>query len=185
MAMKNRICFIMLLSLLIPAIKAQEISEKDNSLLDNFIKSRVIINKKMMVSDTLSKVFSATFYRIDAGFAFLEDESSSCSGDLFVIREGEPLALGSRTDSMPTLLSLVRKDFFLKGETEAKIFEKALDALFPLSEFREKYREHFKRGNVWYFIRDQFFDSKSGYMITVDQKSNIVNISYSMEAIKK
>jgi hypothetical protein len=167
------------------SINAQEISEKDNSLLDDFIKSKISIKKEMIVSDTLAKVFTCTFFKIDAGFAFLEDEMTSCSGDLFFIKDGEPFALGGRTDSMPALLSLLRRDFYLKGETEAKIFEKALDALYPIGDFREKYREHFKRGNVWYFIRDQFFESKSGYMITVDQKSNIVNIAYSMEAIKK
>jgi hypothetical protein len=86
---------------------------------------------------------------------------------------------------MTTVVSLVRKEFYLKTETDAKNFEMALDKLYPMSDMNEKYKEHMKIGNRWFFIRDKFFDSKSGFIVTVDQNMRIGNIGYSLEAIKK
>jgi hypothetical protein len=182
--MKNLICFILFFSFLMMNINAQEISEKDNSLLDNFIKSKISIVKVKIESDTLSKVFSGAFYKVDAGFAFTEN-MSYCSGDVFVIKEGALYVMEGKTDSMRTLVSLVKNDFFLKGETDAKAFEMALDKIYPMSEMNEKHKEHLKSGGKWYFIRDEFFDSKSGFTVTLDQNSRILNISYNLEAIKK
>ena len=90
-----------------------------------------------------------------------------------------------RTDSLSTLLSLVRKDFYLKTEADAKIFETSFDKLYPISWTKAEEKEHLKINNKWYFIRAKFFDSKSGYIVTLDKNSNISDISYNMEAIKK
>jgi hypothetical protein len=182
--MKKSIIYIMIFSFLILKINAQEISEKENSLLDNFIKSKISIKKEKIVSDTLEKVFTGTFYKIDAGFSFGEG-GSMCSGTLFVIKEGILIEFESRTDSMSTLLSLIRKDFYLKSEADVKIFETSLDKIYPMSWTNEEYKEHLKINNKWYFVRGKFFDSKSGYIITLDKNSKISNIAYSMEAIKK
>ena len=110
---------------------------------------------------------------------------SYCSGDLFSILDGKLFVLGGKSDSMKTVVSLIRKDFFLKNVTDAKNFEMALDKLFPMSSMNENYKEHMKIGNKWFFIRDKFFDSKSGFIVTLDQNSRIQNIGYSLEAIKK
>jgi hypothetical protein len=174
----------MIFSILIIKINAQEISEKDNSLLDNFIKSKITIIKEKIVSDTLARVFAGTFYKVDAGFKFTDD-MTYCSGDLFVIKDGALFVLEGRMDSMLTLVSLVRTDFYLKSETDAKIFETALDKIYPISDLNKEYKEHLKIDDKWYFIRDKFFDSKSGYIITLDQNSKILNISQSLEAISK
>jgi hypothetical protein len=185
-AMKKSICLIMTLSFLSINIIAQEIPEKDNSLLDNFIKSKISIIKETIVSDTLTKVFYGTFYKVNAGFAFIDtDQMTSSSNDIFNIKDGAIFVIESRSDSMSTLLSLVRKDFYLKTAANAKVFETALDKIYPMSDMDMEYKEHLKIANKWYFIRDKFFDSKSGYIVTLDQNSKITNISYSMEAIKK
>jgi hypothetical protein len=164
-------------------INAQEISEKDNSLVDNFIKSKISIVKVKLGSDTLSRVFSGTFYKVDAGFAFTEDMTSS-SSELFAVRDGI-ISVIQKTEDMSPLVSLVREGFFLKSEADAKIFEMALDKIYPVSELHEKDKEHLKIGNKWYFLRDTFFDSKSGFTVTTGPDSKILNISYSLEAIKK
>lgn len=183
-AMKKYICFTAFFCFMLMNISAQGISEKDNTMLDNFIKSKVSIVKVRIGSDTLAKVFNGTFYKVDAGFAFSED-MSYCSGDMFVIKDGELIVLNGKSDSMTTVVSLVRKEFYLKTETDAKNFEMALDKLYPMSDMNEKYKEHMKIGNRWFFIRDKFFDSKSGFIVTLDQNSRIRNIGYSLEAIKK
>ncbi len=182
--MKKNICFTAFFCFLLMNISAQGISEKDNSMLDNFIKSKVSIVKVRIGSDTLAKVFNGTFYKVDAGFAF-SDEMSYCSGDLFVIKDGELLVLGGKSDSMKIVVSLLRKDFFMKSEADAKFFEMALDMIYPMSDMNKEYKGHMKIGSKWYFIRDKFFDSKSGFIVTLDQNSRIRNIGYSLEAIKK
>jgi hypothetical protein len=182
--MKKSIIYIMIFSFLILKISAQEITEKENSMLDNFIKSKIAIEKEKIVSDTMAKVFIGTFFKVDAGFSFSEG-GSMCSGSLFVINGGTLVEFESRTDSMYTLLSLVRSDFYLKSEADVKIFETALDKIFPIGWSNAEDKEHLKIKDKWYFIRGKFFDSKSGYIITLDQNSKISNIAYSMEAIKK
>ena len=176
----------MILSCLSMKISAQEIPGKDNSLLDNFIKSKISIIKEMIVSDTLAKVFYGTFYKINAGFAFIDpDQLTSSSNEIFNIKDGAILVIESRPDSMSALLSLVRKDFYLKTATNAKVFETCLDKIYPMNDMHMEYKEHLKIADKWYFIRDKFFDSKSGYIVTLDQNSKITKISYSMEAIQK
>jgi hypothetical protein len=182
--MKKLYCFIAILSILIVKINAQEISEKDNSLIDNFMKSKVSITKEELVSDTLAKVFDGTFYKVDAGFA-VSDAMTSCSGGIFNVKNGAIYVLDSRIDSMFVLLSLIKKDFYLKTPADARIFESCLDKFYPVSDLHKKDKAHLKIGNKWYFIRDTFFDSKSGYIVTLDQNSRIVNIANELEAIKK
>lgn len=176
----------MTLSFLSINIIAQEIPEKDYSLLDNFIKSKISIIKETIVSDTLTKVFYGTFYKVNAGFAFIDpDQMTSSSNEIFNIKDGAIFLIESRPDSMNTLLSLVRKDFYLKTAINAKVFETCLDKIYPMNDMDMEYKEHLKIANKWYFIRDKFFDSKSGYIVTLDQNSKITKISYSMEAIQK
>jgi hypothetical protein len=182
--MKKSIIYIIIFSFSILNIRGQELSEKENSLLDNFIKSRIAIEKEKIVSDTLAKVFAGTFYKINAGFT-LGEGSAMCSGNLLVLKEGTLIEFDNRTDSMFTLLSLVRNDYSLKSQADAKVFETALDKIYPINWSDEGKKEHLKIDNKWYFVRGEFFDSKSAYIITLDQNSKISNIAYSMEAIKK
>jgi hypothetical protein len=181
--MKKSIIYFLIFSSSILKINAQEISDKENSLLDNFIKSKISITKEKIVSDTLDKAFTGTFFKVDAGFSF--GDGGTFSGLLFVIKDENLIEYVGRTDSLNTLLLLVRKDFYLKTEADAKIFETSLDKLFPISWTSAEYKEHLKIKNQWYFIRGKFFDSKSGYIVTLDKNSNISDIAYSMEAIKK
>ena len=184
--MKKSILFIIILSFLSINLIGQEIPEKDNSLIDNFVKSRISIEKEKIVPDTLAKVFYGTFYKINAGFAFIDpDQMTSSSNEIFNIKDGKISVLENTNDSILSLLSLVRKDFYLKTPVNAKVFEACLDKIYPIGDFDTQYKAHLKIANKWYFIRGTFFDSKSGYIVTLDQNSKITNISYSMEAIKK
>jgi hypothetical protein len=179
---KTIICFA-IISFSILKVNAQELSEKENSQLDNFIKSKISIKKEKVVSDTLEKVFTGTFFKVEAGFSF--GDGGMFSGLLFVLKDEKMIENVGRTDSLNTLLSLVRKDFYLKTEADAKIFETSLDKLFPISWTSVEEKAHLKIKNQWYFIRGKFFDSKSGYIVTLDKNSNISDIAYNMEAIKK
>ena len=181
--MKKTIIYLAIFSFSILKVNGQEISDKENSLLDNFIKSKISITKEKIVSDTLEKAFTGTFFKVDAGFSL--GDGGIYSGLIFVIKDDKLIEYVGRTDSLSTLLSLIRKDFYLKTETDAQIFETSLDKLFPISWTSVGEKEHLKIKNQWYFVRGKFFDSKSGYIVTLDKNSNISDISYNMEAIKK
>ena len=181
--MKKLIVYFLIFSSSTLKINAQEISEKENTLLDDFIKTKISITKEKIVSDTLEKALTGTFFKVDAGLSL--GDGGIYSALIFVLKDENMVEYVGRTDSLNTLLSLVRKDFYLRTEADAKIFETSLDKLFPMSWTSADEKEHLKIKNQWYFIRGKFFDSKSGYIVTLDKNSNISNIAYSMEAIKK
>jgi hypothetical protein len=182
--MKKVLVYIILLAISFSKINGQELSENENTFFDDLIKSKIVTEKTKIDSDTLAKVFTGTFYTVGAGFSSV-DGVSMCLNYLFVMKDGQLIEFDSRTDSMLTLVSLLRNDFFIKNESDAKIFETVLNKIYPVSWINEEYVEIIKKDNNWYFIRGEFFDSKSGYIVSLDQNSKITNIAYSMEAIKK
>ena len=181
--MKSSIISIVLMWLVILTVNAQATDEKENSILDDLFRSHLVVNKEKIVSDTLDKVFDCSFYKVDAGFDF--EGGGLCTNNLFIIKDGKLLNYDNRLDSLFNLLSVLRSDFRLKNEADVKIFETSLDKLFPISWPNDEKREHINKGNKWYFIRGDFFDSKSGYIVTLDPSMKITNIAYDMEAIKK
>lgn len=182
--MKKTLLFIAIMGCVVLNLKGQGSSGKDDSTVDNYLKTRIIIEKEKIVSDTLSKVFNGTFYNCKTGFSSSEGVTW-CSGSLIVMYAGKLIEFDSRTDSILPLLSLVRKEFIVKGVNEAKIIETCLRLLYPPSEFSDFIPERIKSGNNWYFTRGTFFDFKSGYIVSLDKNLRISNIAYSMEAIKK
>jgi hypothetical protein len=161
---------------------SQELTVKEKSLLDNYFKSKLtyISDNKKIFSDTLSKVFSDAIYSIQAGFSDGEGGYTYNIMGLYVIKGDVPVKF-----NIMDLLPAVRRDFSLKGESDAKVFETALDKIKPLDWSNKKYREHLKIDNKWYFVRGKFFDSKSAYIVTIDQSGKITKIDYNDEAIKK
>jgi hypothetical protein len=182
--MKKILLFIAILTCVVLNLKGQGSSGKDDLTVDNYLKAGIRIEKERIISDTLSKVFNGTFYKCKTGFASSEGDIW-CSGSIIVMNAGKMVEFDSRTDSILPLLSLVRKEFIVKGVNEAKILETCLRLLYPPSEFSDFVPERIKMGNNWYFIRGTFFDSKSGYIVSLDKNLRISNIAYSMEAIKK
>jgi hypothetical protein len=182
--MKKSFIYIMIFCLAILKMNAQDISEKDNIMLDSFIKSKIAIEKEKIDSDTLGKVFNGTFYKISAGFSFM-DGGAMCAGSLLILKDGKLIEFDNRRDTMFTLLTLLRSDFYLKTAADVKVFETTLDKIYPMSWSEAENKEHIKINNKWYFVRGKFFDSKSAYIVTLDKNSKISNIAYDMEAIKK
>lgn len=177
--MKNAIIFILILSLSILKTTAQELSESENSLFDNYLKSNIASEKEKIISDTLDKVVKGPVFKIKGGFSE-ENGVSFCVEYRLIIQEGNLIAFNS-----DNFMSVLRSDFSIKNEADAKIFETALDKLFPISWSNADKKEHLKKDNKWYFVRGTFFDSKSAYIVTLDQNGKITEFSYSMEAIKK
>lgn len=181
MNMKNLLIFAAILPILSMSVSGQA---NEGAIVDNYIKSNLIIKKNKIVSDTLARVFTGNFYRLSIAFTGGGIESN-CSENVVVIKDGKLIELDNRLDSMKPLLSVLRKDFLLKSDADGKVVEICLKKLFPISDFadpKDIYRT--RNGNKWYYIRGTFMDSKSGYIITTDKNFRITNIAYEMEAIK-
>jgi hypothetical protein len=176
--MKKIILISIILCLSIPQINAQEISQKDNSYIDNMFLSKLTIYKQKIDSDTLAKVFKGNFYLVDPKISLEDQEGTYSCRKLISINEG---VIKEIIDS--SIVILVKENFLLKNEEDVIIFETALDKLYPLQEEDKEYKEHLKSGNNWYFIRGEFFGAKSGYKVTINQDSKITGIVYDLEAI--
>lgn len=177
--MKYTFILLAIFCLSIVKTSAQKLTEKENSLLDDFIKTKIALEKEKIVSDTLEKVFQGVVYKVKAGFSD-ENGISYCMENFFIIKDGVLLEFNATN-----LFSAVRSSFFIKNEADAKIFETAIDKISPVRWDNEEFKQHLKKENKWYFVRAKFFDSKSAYVVTVDPSGKITGISYDLEAIKK
>jgi hypothetical protein len=91
----------------------------------------------------------------------------------------------SETKPLDFLFSLLRKEFTIKNESEAKIFESALDAIYPVDwSVDAEDKKSLQQDGKWLFLRGDFFGSKKGFVITLDQNAGIAQISYDLEAVK-
>jgi hypothetical protein len=177
--MKKSITIIAIFSFILMGAGAQEMTEKENTLLDNFLKSKVIGEKEKFVSDTLERVIPGPVYKIRAGFSEA-DATSYCSEYFFVIRNGSLVDFGTSN-----LMPVLKSGLSIKTEADAKIFETALDKVFPVSWSDEDKKKHIKKANKWYFVRGDFFDFYSGFIVTVDPAGKIIATGYDMKATEK
>ncbi|MFN8209550.1 MAG: hypothetical protein U0T33_01100 [Bacteroidales bacterium] len=184
--MKKAIITLFLTGIISVNLLSQGIPAGDNALLDNLVKSRFSIKKELISSDTLKKVITGNLYLVKAEYAD-QNSTGALFENRFVIKDGkllEPEDL-STDKKLEVLFSVVKKEFTIKTETDAKIFEKVIDAFYPLGWSNEKYRQHLKKDGKWYFVRGEFFDNKEAVIVTLDATQRITDISFSLEAIKK
>jgi hypothetical protein len=166
---------------------AQEIPATDNLLIDKFMQSIVIIEKENLKSDTLQKVFPCALYKVSQWMIVEKDNSFACGSYIVAIKDGKLIELQqpSTNRTLDVLFSLLSKTFSIKNETDARVFETALDKIYPiLIPSDNEFKEHFKKANKWYFVRGGFFDNRSGFVLTMDQKFKITSIEFNMEIIK-
>jgi hypothetical protein len=179
---------VILLILCVPVMKicAQNIPAADNTLIDNYIKSVFSVEKVRINSDTLAKVFAGSFYEVTPGYV-VKGGSSTCGVFRLMIKNGKMVEIEEldTAKKLEVLFSLLNPSFSLKNANDAKIFETALDKIYPLDWSDQKYKEHKKINNKWYFIRGDFFGSKTAIMLTVNAASKITSIDFDLEAIKK
>ncbi len=147
---------------------------------------RITIKSTKIESAALKKVFSATFYEVTIDIN--EGNGTSHSKMLLVKKDAKFINLKttSTTQKMPGLLSLVTKGFKLKTEADAKVFEAAIDTLYPIKSFgsAKKVKAIKKTATGWTFIRGTFFKDMKGFEVATDDKGVIQSIGYSLR-IKK
>jgi hypothetical protein len=177
--MKKIIIIIAVLGFTVLNSVAQQLTPAENALLDNYLKSIVTSEREKIVSDTLAKVFPGTILKMKSGFS-ASDGISWCTETGFLIKNGKLLEF-----SRDSLMLILKSGFSIKSEADAKIFETALDKIYPVSWTDLDMKKHFKKANKWYFSRGDFFDFYSGFEATTDATGKITAVRYDMKVVAK
>ena len=158
-------------------LAAQTLNSQEEKLMDDFIRKNLKYEKSLVPVEATGKVFAGNFYIVSAGFSFL-DGVSYCSDFFFCVKDGALFTYEQLTTDMelPLLLSLVKKDFLLKDEAGAKLFETALNTLYPVRDSEKGDVKHLKKGNQWIFLRGKFFDDQTAVLVTIDAKGVITKL---------
>jgi hypothetical protein len=159
------------------SIAAQEINEQNQKLMDEYLKSKFYSEKEVMGPTALSKVFSGIFYKVQSGFMFVS--GTSLGSNVFLnISEGKITEVEELTHDreLPLLLALVKKEFSLKDEPGAVLFEAALNELYPVEEKEKAGIKHMRKNNQWIFIRGKFFDNYTALIVTTGSNGVVTRI---------
>ena len=162
--------------------RGQGSAENDRVFFERHISSLVKVEPQAIpAAAEIGKVFSGTFFTVDVT---LGDNSEK----VIAVRSGDELvqvAKPSTTAKMPELTKLVKPEFKLAGEADAKAFEVALDAIYPIdATFNKddlKVKAIKQKGDEWTFIRGKFFEHFKGFVVTTKADGTISEITYSLD----
>jgi hypothetical protein len=185
--MKKIFGILLIFSIALVKVGAQVKSDPDMYLIDKYINSILTIEKVKITSDTLAKVLKGNFYDVTPTATF-ENGSANLGNYKLAILDGKISLLEDlgTTQKAETLFSLVREDFYIRNVKDAKMFETALDYIYPITYSGNlQYKKFLKKDGKWYFLRGDFFDDLLGFIVTLDANSKISAIDYDLHAIVK
>lgn len=160
-------------------LSAQSSDSQSNKLIEDFVKSNFEVTIEPVEPAVISKVFSGKFYKILVGFVETGSGASSCGSNNYVSIDGgvvkmiEPVHMDPQC---PVLLSLIRKDFLLKDENAAKLFESSLNLIYPVDEKEKQNVKHLRKGSQWIFLRGKFFDDYTAFIVTTAANGAVTGI---------
>lgn len=160
-------------------INAQSVDSQSQGLIETFVKSNITTEIEPVDPVAVSKVFTGKFFRIMVNFIETGAGGSTCGDHNYVNINGTKVTMteGIHTDlECPVLMSMVRPDFLLKDENGAKLFEAALNVIYPVDENEKVNIKHMKKGANWIFLRNKFFDDYTAFIVTVNPAGKITKI---------
>ena len=184
--MKKAIVSLMICGIAFVSVSGQTIPEKDAVMIDELINSTITIKKVTIESEALAKVFNGTFYKATPTYNH-RGGIASCEEYGMVVYNEKVTELEdvSETKTLDFLFSLLKKDLTIRNESEAKIFESALDAIYPVDwTVDAEDKKLLQQDGKWLFLRGSFFESKKGFVVTLDQNFRISRIDFDLEAVK-
>jgi len=135
-------------------------------------------------SPIITKIYQASFYDVTVN---LKRGESVETGKLIVARNGDKVLLledRSTTQKMPLFFATIKKDFRIKSDEDAALFENTLDRIFPDEDIMKKdrnYREIRRTDRTVTFIRGAFFENRKGFILNLGNDGNITGITYSLD----
>jgi hypothetical protein len=174
---KNLILFIFLLFPIIGS--AQQVDEKSQKMIDEFIKNVMVSNSVAIGPGNTTRVFTGKFFITELEGPLYpggDQGRRPYNHFIFNITDNTVTEFGLEYDK---LIQLVRKDFMLKNEASALLFEKALYSFYPVRDDVKKIHE--KQGNDWRFIATDG-GAKRVWVVTVTPAGKISKIGLKMES---
>ena len=169
---------------LAPTLHADDATD-DQAFFDKQTSKFVKLQPTRLTGDALGKVFAGIFYSVNVV------GSDGSSSKAVVARTGDDIAIvsipGSTTD-MPDVVKLLKPGFTLKSDADAKVFQDALDLLYPIDTTFNKDDLNAKgirhTGAQWIFVRGKFFDHFKGLIVTTDPAGKITGVKWTLDDIK-
>jgi len=158
--------------------RAQVAPSEEKAFIDRNVGNLIKLDPTPVSGDALEKVFAAKFYmvKVTAGAGTTMLVAARIATTL------PDATLPAATADFPALKALVRPDFKLKSDADGKMFEAALDLLYPPdTRYDEKRKAVRHAGTQWTFIRGMFIGDYKGLVVTTDANGTITSIQYSRE----
>jgi hypothetical protein len=158
----------------------QEATVEERAFFEKNIARLVKVEPKPISGQALERVFGAKFYTVSVSMGGEQGMKSLVAAR--VQDELKDVSLPEINADLPALKSLVKPDFKLKGDAAGKVFEEALDLLYPVDvRYDEKRKAVRHVGAEWLFIRGTFIADFKGLVVTTDADGTIRSIKYSRE----
>jgi hypothetical protein len=167
-----------LIVLLFPlSLLAQQIDEQSKKLIDEYIKSQMSSETKPIDAALTSKVFNGSFYMTELMGPYYPDKTQGRRPyDSFVFNISQNKVTEFLVEPN-NLIPLIKKEFRLKDEPNAVLFEKALYAFYPVRDDVKK--SHLKKVNQWIFLAKDEYANRA-FIITIDAAGNVKKIENEM-----
>ena len=157
-----------------------DLTADEKAFIDQHTSDVVKIEPVRLSDPAVVKVFATPFYTLN--IAIDEGDGGTSSNSTIVARRDDKLVSIHRpsTDGdCPAILQMIRPDFRLKNDNDARVLQAALDAVFPIIGMSDQKAKSFKHaGHQWKFIRGEFFDAKMGFLVTTDNGGAITGVSF-------
>jgi hypothetical protein len=173
----------MLLALAPLRSRADGLSAEDQAFFDKHSSDVVQLDAKRLDLPAFVKVFSTPFYTVRVT---IKQSDGDMNNDIVVARVDDKLVCVGRPSSdvdLPEFVKMIKSDFKLKTDDDAKTMQTALDAAYPIiGSDDDKKAEAFKHvGDQWIFIRGNFFQDKMGYVFDVDADGTIKSTKFKLK----
>jgi hypothetical protein len=172
----------MLLLLSLPILsRAEELTPDEQAFFAQHTADMVRFEPQKVDDMAVEKVFSVPIYTVKLIIGFADGNPTTT---LTVARIGDKLVGVNRPSSdgdLPDFQKMISPEFKLKTNTDAKMMQQALNVLYPAMMESEKKLISFRRaGNSWIFVRGEFFESKSGFIMQVGADGGIISVAYQL-----
>lgn len=152
---------------------AQQIDEQSRKLIDEYIKSQMTAETKPIDAALTAKVFNGSFFMTDLMGPYYPDKAQGrrpYDNFIFNINQNK---VSEFLVELNNLIPLIKKEYKLKDESSAILFEKALYAFYPVRDDVKK--SHMKKGSQWIFLaRDEY--GNRAIVVTTDAAGTVKNI---------
>ena len=147
--------------------------KENNASINNYIKSLYAVEGEKIESSYLENLSGFDFIRVK----WITDyDNNGAYDEKILCKKGDSWNVISEPSD---LLQALNADIILENESDVIEFNKLLDLFFDF--FGQGETTVSQKENNWYLIKADWFGTKSGFVITIDDNGVVINIEKSEE----